>query len=81
MSHLIISKQIARRFVLGRQGLWPGRRWRGKQGTARALRACEAVQLDPLVVAEVLHDDAIAADPYEVALDGRQHAPQRRSPW
>src|SRR5512142_2384059 len=48
MTSILISKQVARRFVLGRQGLWPGRRWRGKKGTAAALRACEAVQLDPL---------------------------------
>ncbi len=48
MAPLQISKQTARRFVLGRQGLWPGRRWRGKRGTATALRTCEAVQLDPL---------------------------------
>ncbi len=48
MTPIQISKQIARRFVLGRQGLWPGRRWRGKKGTVKALRACEAVQLDPL---------------------------------
>ncbi len=48
MESIQITKQVARRFVLGRQGLWPGRRWRGKKGTARALRACEAVQLDPL---------------------------------
>ncbi len=48
MKPLSISKQTARRFVLGRQGLWPGRRWRGKRGTATALRVCEAVQLDPL---------------------------------
>ncbi len=48
MKPLSISKQTARRFVLGRQGLWPGRRWRGKKGTATALRVCEAVQLDPL---------------------------------
>jgi monothiol glutaredoxin len=40
----------------------------------------EGVQLDPFVVAEVLDDDPIAANPYEVALDGRQHALQRRSP-
>jgi hypothetical protein len=40
----------------------------------------EAVQLDPFVVAEVLDDDPIAANPYEVALDGRQHLPQRRRP-
>ena len=48
MEPRLITKQIARRFVLGRQGLWPGRRWRGKKGTVQALRACEAVQLDPL---------------------------------
>ena len=50
MNPIVISKQTARRFVLGRQGLWPGRRWKGKKGTAEALRTCEAVQLDPLVV-------------------------------
>ena len=27
-----ISRQTARRFVLGKQGLWPGRRWAGKDG-------------------------------------------------
>jgi len=43
-----ISKQTARRFVLGKQGLWPGRRWRGKQGVTQAMRAGEALQLDPL---------------------------------
>ncbi len=50
MNPIIISQQTARRFILGRQGLWPGRRWKGKQGTAAAIRACEAVQLDPLVM-------------------------------
>ncbi|MBV6402902.1 MAG: hypothetical protein CNIPEHKO_03224 [Anaerolineales bacterium] len=50
MEPIIISQQTARRFVLGRQGLWPGRRWRGKKGTADAINACEAVQLDPLNV-------------------------------
>ncbi|MGE5074022.1 MAG: DNA glycosylase AlkZ-like family protein [Anaerolineae bacterium] len=48
MQPILITKQAARRFVLGRQGLWPGRRWRGKKGTAQAMLACEAVQLDPL---------------------------------
>jgi len=48
MTPIVISKQTARRFVLGKQGLWPGRRWRGKKGTAQAIRNCEAVQLDPL---------------------------------
>ena len=50
MNPIVISQQTARRFVLGRQGLWPGRRWKGKRGTVDALRACEAVQLDPLKV-------------------------------
>jgi hypothetical protein len=50
MNPTIISRRTARRFVLGRQGLWPGRRWKGKHGTAAALRVCEAVQLDPLNV-------------------------------
>ena len=43
-----ISRQTARRFILGRQGLWPGRRWRGLAGTERAMRAMEHLQLDPL---------------------------------
>lgn len=51
-----ISKQTARRFVLGRQGLWPGRRWAGLQGVHDALTACEAVQIDPLNVTARNHD-------------------------
>jgi uncharacterized protein len=43
-----ISLQTARRFILGRQALWPGRRWRGLTGTERAMRAMEHLQLDPL---------------------------------
>ncbi|MCC6301064.1 MAG: YcaQ family DNA glycosylase [Anaerolineales bacterium] len=50
MPLITISNQTARRFVLGKQGLWPGRRWRGRNGTAQAIDACEAVQLDPLIV-------------------------------
>ncbi len=45
-----ISPETERRFVLGRQGLWPGRRWQGLEGVAQAAQACEAVQLDPLVM-------------------------------
>ena len=33
MESLSISKISARRFILGRQGLWPGRRSSGKDGT------------------------------------------------
>jgi uncharacterized protein YcaQ len=48
MIPIVISNQTARRFVLGKQGLWPGRRWKGKKGVEQAIPACEAVQLDPL---------------------------------
>ncbi|HQV95202.1 MAG TPA: crosslink repair DNA glycosylase YcaQ family protein [Anaerolineales bacterium] len=50
MESIIISQLTARRFVLGKQGLWPGRRWKGRNGTAQAINTCEAVQLDPLIV-------------------------------
>ena len=46
MTPIIISKQTARRFVLGKQGLWPGRRWKGKKGAAQA-------NLDPPAADEV----------------------------
>lgn len=55
-SPLVISKTTARRFVLGRQGLWPGRRWSELEGTAKALRTAEAVQMDPLNVVARSHD-------------------------
>jgi uncharacterized protein YcaQ len=51
-----ISLETARRFVLGSQGLWPGRRWTGKDGTRAAMRACEYIQLDPLVILARSHD-------------------------
>jgi hypothetical protein len=47
---LTIDINIARRFILGKQGLWPGRRWRGIQGTEQAMRAMEYLQLDPLQI-------------------------------
>ena len=47
---LTIDIDIARRFILGKQGLWPGRRWRGLQGTEQALQAMEYLQLDPLQI-------------------------------
>jgi uncharacterized protein len=45
---LTISTETARHFILGKQGLWPGRRWRGIEGTEQAMRAMEYLQLDPL---------------------------------
>jgi uncharacterized protein YcaQ len=56
MNPIIISQKTARRFVLGKQGLWPGRRWKGKKGTVQSIRTCEAVQLDPLNVIARSHD-------------------------
>jgi uncharacterized protein YcaQ len=47
---LTIDIETARRFILGKQGLWPGRRWRGIQGTEQAMRAIEYLQLDPLQI-------------------------------
>jgi uncharacterized protein YcaQ len=44
----VIPEPVARRFILGRQGLWPGRRWAGRSGTEQAMRAVEHLQLDPL---------------------------------
>lgn len=45
---LSIDHDVARRFILGKQGLWPGRRWRGLAGTEQAMREMEYLQLDPL---------------------------------
>jgi uncharacterized protein YcaQ len=47
---LTIDIETARRFILGKQGLWPGRRWRGLKGTEKAMRAMEYLQLDPLQI-------------------------------
>ena len=59
---LTIDLDTARRFILGKQGLWPGRRWRGLQGTEAAMRAMEFLQLDPL---------QIIARSQDIALQGR----------
>lgn len=51
-----ISSTTYRRFILGCQGLWPGRRWAGKAGATQALRTAESVQVDPVAVAAQSHD-------------------------
>lgn len=58
---LTISREVARRFLLGRSGLWPGRRWRGLAGTASAMRAMADLQLDPLAVVARAQDLALAS--------------------
>ena len=53
---LTIDIDTARRFILGKQGLWPGRRWRGITGAEQAMRAIEYLQLDPLQIIARSHD-------------------------
>ena len=53
---LNIDLETARRFILGKQGLWPGRRWRGLEGTEQAMRTIEYLQLDPLQIIARSHD-------------------------
>ena len=62
MNPITISQTTHRRFVLGLQGLWPGRRFSGKEGVTAALHQMEALQLDPLNV---------IARSQEIALWGR----------
>lgn len=42
---LTIDTVVARRFILGRQGLWPGRRWCDVKGMEQAMREMEYLQL------------------------------------
>jgi uncharacterized protein YcaQ len=53
---ITIDLSTARRFILGKQGLWPGRRWRGLDGVAAAMREMEYMQLDPLQIIARSHD-------------------------
>jgi uncharacterized protein YcaQ len=66
---LEISAVTARRYVMGRQGLWPGRRWRGLEGAGAAMRAMEDLQLDPLVVVARAHDLALHSRVLDYAID------------
>lgn len=56
---ITINIDIARRFILGKQGLWPGRRWRGSEGVEQAMREMEYLQLDPLQIIARSHDIAL----------------------
>lgn len=53
---ITVSATVARRFLLGRQGLWPGRRWVGKEGAVAAILALESVQMDAVTVVARSHD-------------------------
>jgi hypothetical protein len=54
-----ISKLTHRRFLLGSQGLWPGRRYENIKGVETALRQIEALQLDPLTMVARSQDIAM----------------------
>lgn len=54
-----ISRQTYRRFLLGSQGLWPGRRYGGLIGVESALNQMQALQLDPLVMVARSQDIAM----------------------
>jgi len=54
-----VSMQTYRRFLLGSQGLWPGRRFEGPLGAESALRQMQALQLDPLTMVARSQDIAM----------------------
>jgi hypothetical protein len=56
---LTITRDVYRCFLMGMQGLWPGRRWQGREGVTQALRQCEAIQIDPISVIHRSHDLAL----------------------
>jgi uncharacterized protein YcaQ len=62
---LTINTDIARRFILGRQGLWPGRRWRSLEGAEQAMRTMEYLQLDPLQIIARSHDITLHSRVYD----------------
>jgi uncharacterized protein len=64
---LTIDIETARRFILGKQGLWPGRRWSGIAGAEWAMRAMEYLQLDPLQIVARSHDIALHSRVLEYA--------------
>ncbi|MFL5673980.1 MAG: winged helix-turn-helix domain-containing protein [Chloroflexota bacterium] len=64
-----ISALTARRYVMGRGGLWPGRRWQGLDGTRAAMRAMEDLQLDPLVIVARAHDLMLHSRVTDYAID------------
>jgi uncharacterized protein YcaQ len=66
---LDISPRTARRFILGRQGLWPGRRWQGLAGTERAMREMEHLQLDPLAIMARAQDLMLHSRVIDYAID------------
>jgi uncharacterized protein YcaQ len=53
---LTIDIDTAPRFIMGKQGLWPGRCRRGIKGTEQAMRAMQYLQFDPVQIISRGHD-------------------------
>jgi uncharacterized protein len=68
------STETARRFVLGRQGLWPGRRWEGRRGVEAAIRYIDSLQVDSLDVVGRHHDLALWGRVNGYRVEHLQHA-------
>ena len=67
---LTINVETAHRFILGKQGLWPGRRWRGSEGTEQAMHAMEYLQKETVAPAHLLcESDEAEADRFLIKKD------------
>ncbi len=53
---LTITPLMMRHFIIGQQGLYPGRRWRGQAGARQAMQTMGGVQIDPLNITARNHD-------------------------
>ena len=65
--------QTARRFILGCQGLWPGRRFTGRPGARKALHQSDLIQIDPLNVVGRSHDLALHARAWDYRPEHLDH--------
>lgn len=65
--------QTSRRFILGCQGLWPGRQTAGRAGVRKSLHQAGLVQVDPLNVVGRSHDLALHARVWDYRIEQLDH--------